>query len=106
MRNKNKSVLEDTNKTAVQQLIDRLNRDIEFFYSLLKEHNYVEMRISTMAKISQTEHILKYAEKMLEEEERQIMNAFCNAYLIGEDDISSESSEREAKHYIKYTYEK
>ena len=106
MTSKNKSVLEDTSKTVVQQLIGRLNRDIQFFNSLLKEQGYVEMRISTMAKISQTEHILKYTEKMLEEEEQQIVNAFCNAYLIGEDDISSESAKREAIEYFKYTYEK
>ena len=98
--------MENKKQTVVQQLVDRLKRDIQFFNSLLKEQGYVEMRISTMAKISQTEHILKYTEKMLEEEEQQIVNAFCNAYLIGEDDISSESAKREAIHYIKYTYEK
>lgn len=90
-------------KTVLQQLVDRLKRDIDYFNSLLKEQGYVEMRISTMAKISQTEHILKYAEKMLEEEKEQIIDAFgigCqveSTRLIGYQDI--------AEQYYKETYE-
>jgi di/tripeptidase len=100
MTSKNKSVLEDTNKTAVQQLVDRLKRDIGFFNSLLKEQGYVEMRISTMAKISQTEHILKYAEKMLEEEKEQAFK-FWNGGIE-----CTEEGGKSFEQYYNQTYEK
>jgi hypothetical protein len=100
---KNKRVLEDTNKTAVQQLVDRLKRDIGFFNSLLKEQGYVEMRIGTMAKISQTEHILKYAEKMLEEERQHLENAWDDGWECG--GIPKGLMETQAEHYYRKTYE-
>jgi hypothetical protein len=92
--------------TAVQQLIKMFKENIYFLESSLQEQPYVETRITIKARISQARYSLRCAEKMLEEEEQQIVNAFCNAYLIGEDDISSESAKREAIEYIKHTYEK
>jgi DNA-directed RNA polymerase beta' subunit len=65
-------------QTAVQQLINRLKRDIDYLNSLLNQQIYTEMKISILAKISQTEHILKYTEKMLDEERNQIEDAFYN----------------------------
>ena len=65
-------------QTAVQQLINRLKRDIDYLNSLLNQQIYTEMKISILAKISQTEHILKYTEKMLDEERKQIEDAFYN----------------------------
>ena len=93
------------NKTAIQQLIDRLKRDIDYFNSLLKEQVYVEMKISTMAKITQTEHILKYVEDMLEMEKKQIEDACQNGFYCGNDIANATKPEFEsAEQYYNETY--
>jgi len=83
-----------------QTAVEWLKRDIDYFNSLLKEQGYVEMRISTMAKISQTEHILKYAEKMLEEEKEQAFK-FWNGGIE-----CTEEGGKSFEQYYNQTYEK
>jgi len=48
--------------------------------------------------------VIKVATDLLEKEKEQIINAYTNAYLIGEDDISVEDANKESEQYYKQTY--
>ena len=76
--------------TAMQQLIDELK--IVRSATHTQEH-YNSFNIP-----------IQLAEKYLDEEKEQINNAFINAYLIGEDDISQESALFSAKNYFDTRY--
>jgi hypothetical protein len=70
-------------KTAMQELIDELER-----VRLMTNMNFV-IRIATDS---------------LEKEKQQIINAYTNAYLIGEDDISVEDANKASEKYYNQTY--
>jgi len=104
MKNKNKSVLEDTKQTALQQLIERLKMDIDYYTYILNKKDYSAYHNGVKAKKMQAESTLNDAESLLSLEKKQIVNAFCNAYLIGEDDISKKDAKKSAEEYINQTY--
>jgi hypothetical protein len=76
MTSKNKSVLEDTKQTALQQLIEKLKMDIDYYDSLLSQEDYKAYHKGLIAKKTQAHSTLDDAESLLGIEKEQIENAY------------------------------
>jgi hypothetical protein len=70
-------------KTAMQELIQELQLINNFKYKGL---------------------VIELIKNKLEKEKEQIIDAYTNAYLIGEDDISVEDANKESEEYYNQTY--
>jgi hypothetical protein len=83
-------------KTAMQELIERLERNIKEMPN--------EVNKFTQGYKAGLNFVIECATTSLEKEKEQIIEAHTNAYLIGEDYIKVEYANKESEHYYNQTY--